>query len=71
MQYLESPWPDQLLFDGVISRAAGLFIFIETIARALEQCEDPTERLKATLQDSAGTGLTALYGLYSSILKGR
>ena len=71
MRYLGTPWPDQLLFDGVISRAAGLFIFIETIARTLEQCEDPTEHLKATLQDSAGTGLTALYGLYSSILKTR
>ena len=71
IRYLGSPWPDQLLFDGVISRAAGLFIFIETIARALEQCEDPTEHLKATLQHSAGTGLTALYGLYSSILKAR
>ena len=71
MRYLGSPWPDQLLFDGVISRAAGLFIFIETIARTLEQCDDPTEHLKATLQDSAGTGLTALYGLYSSILKTR
>jgi hypothetical protein len=68
---LPSPWPEQSLFDGVISRAAGLFIFIETIARALEQCEDPTEHLKATLEDSAGTGLTSLYGLYSSILKAR
>ena len=71
MRYLPSPWPDQLLFDRVISRAAGLFIFIETIACALEQCEGPTERLKATLQDSAGTGMSALYGLYSSILKTR
>ena len=71
MRYLASPWPDELLFDGVISRAAGLFIFIETIAHALEQCEDPTECLKATLQDSADTGLSALYGLYSSILKAR
>ena len=71
MQCLESPWPDEFLFDGVITRAAGLFIFIETIARALERCEDPTERLKATLRDSGGTGLDALYGLYSSILKDR
>jgi hypothetical protein len=37
---------------GVISRAAGLFIFIKTVALALEQCKDPTESLKATLQDS-------------------
>ena len=71
VRYLGSPWPDQLLFDGAISRAAGLFIFIETIARTLEQCDDPTEHLRATLQDSVGTGLTALYGLYSSILKAR
>ena len=64
---LPSSWPEQSLFDRVISRAAGLFIFIETIARALEQCEDPTEYLKGTLEDSVG--LTPLYGLYSSILK--
>jgi len=61
-------WPEPSLLVGVVSRAAGLFIFIETIARALETCEDPIEHLKATLQASAGTGLTALYGLYSSIL---
>ena len=66
---LPPAWPELSLFDQVISRAAGLFIFIETIARALEQCEDPIEHLKATLEDSVGTGLTSLYGLYSSILK--
>ena len=71
MRNLPSPWPERSLFDRIISRAAGLFIFIETIARALEQCDDPTEHLKATLKDSAGTGLTSLYGLYLSILKAR
>ena len=70
-QHLESPWPEPSLFDGVISRAAGLFIFIKTLALALEDCEDPTGTLKATLQDSGGAGLTSLYGLYSSILKAR
>jgi hypothetical protein len=68
---LQSPWPEQSLFDRAISRAAGLFIFIETLALALEQCEDPTELLMATLQDSARLGLTSLYRLYSSILKAR
>ena len=67
-QCIRSPWPDQLLFDAAISQAAGLFIFIETIALALENCDDPTEYLKATLQDSSGTSLTSLYKLYSSIL---
>jgi hypothetical protein len=71
MRFLQSPWPEQALFDGVISRAAGLFIFIETLALALEHCDDPAEHLKATLQDSAGAGLTSLYGLYSSIIKAR
>ena len=70
-RFLPSPWPEQSLFDGVISRAAGLFIFIKTIALALEQDGDPAGYLEATLQDSAGTGLTSLYKLYSSILKGR
>ena len=65
---LLTPWPEPPLFEKVISRAEGLFIFIETIARDIEQCEDP-ELLKATLEDSDGTGLTSLYQLYSSILK--
>jgi hypothetical protein len=68
---LQSPWPEQSLFDSTTSRAAGLFIFIETLALALEQWEDPTELLKATLRDSAGTGMASLYRLYSSILKAR
>jgi len=58
-----------LLLDGVISCAAGLFIFIETLALALEHCDDPTELIGVTLQDSAGPGLTSLYGLYASITK--
>ena len=70
-QHLKSPWPEQSLFDGVISRAAGLFIFVKTVTLALEDCKDPTAVLKATLQDSVGTGLTSLYGLYSSILGSR
>jgi len=68
---LQAPWPEPLLFDRVVSRAAGLFIFIETLALALERCYDPTELLGATLQDTAGPGLTSLYGLYSSIVGAR
>jgi len=70
-RHLQSPWPDPSLFEGVISRAKGLFIFIKTIALALQKCKDPTEFLKATLQDSDNTGLISPYGLYSSILKTR
>ena len=70
-RHLPSPWPEPSLFEGVISRAAGLFIFIKTVALALEQCIDPTESLKATLRDSDDTGLISPYGLYSSILKTR
>ena len=71
LRFLESPWPEQSLVDEVLSRAAGLFIFIETLALALEHCDDPTELLKATLPDSASPGLTSLYGLYSSIVRAR
>ncbi len=70
-QHLKSPWPEQSLFDGVISRAAGLFIFVKTIALVLEHCEDPTAVLKDTLQGPSGAGSTSLYGLYSSILRTR
>ena len=69
--HLSTPWPEEALFDGVISRANGLFIFIKTIVLALEHCEDPTEYLEATLQGSVGTGLIPLYELYSSILTAR
>jgi hypothetical protein len=68
---LPAPWPEQSFFDSTISQAAGLFIFIETLALALEQCEDPTEFLKVVLRDSADTGTASLYRLYSSILKAR
>jgi len=68
---LQSPWPEQSLFDSVISRAAGLFIFIETLALALEHCDDAIELLNTTLQDSASAGLTSLYELYSSIVRAR
>jgi hypothetical protein len=52
--YLPTPWPEESLIDGVISRANGLFIFIKTLVLSLEQCEDPEEYLKAALQDSEG-----------------
>ena len=71
MRHLPSPWPEPSLLEGVISRAAGLFIFIKTVALVLEKCEDPTGSLKATLRDSDETGLISPYGLYSSILKTR
>jgi hypothetical protein len=70
-RYLRLPWPEQSLVDGVISRAAGLFIFINTLALALERHIEPTELLKATLRDAASAGLTSLYRLYSSIVEAR
>src|SRR5258706_11027341 len=68
---LPTPWPAESILDGVISRANGLFIYIKTVVLALEHCKDPNESLKTTLQNSDGTGLKSLYGLYSSILKAR
>jgi hypothetical protein len=68
---LSAPWPEEPLLDKVISRANGLFIFIKTLALALEHCEDPTESLQAASEDSGGAGLEVLYRLYSSILKSR
>jgi len=65
---LPTPWPEQPLFDGIISRANGLFIFIKTLVLALRQCENLEETLKAALLDS---GLKPLYNLYSSILTTR
>ena len=69
--FLPTPWPEEPLFDGVISRANGLFIFTKTLVLALGECEDLEDSLKAALQDSTGTGLKLLYGLYSSILRAR
>src|SRR5258706_5432103 len=62
------PWPEDSLLDRLISRADRLFIFIKTLALALERCEDPTGFLEANSKD-AGDGLKPLYGLYSNILK--
>ena len=69
--HLDTPWPEESDFNTVISRANGLFIFIKTLVLALEDCEDPTEYLKATLQGSTRTSLEPLYGLYSNILQAR
>jgi len=66
---LPTPWPEEPLFDRVISQANGIFLFIKTFVLVLGQCEDPEVAVKAALQGSAGTGLESLYGLYSSILK--
>jgi len=71
MQYLESPWPEPSLFDRIISRAAGLFIFVETLARTLVDSHDANELLAATLHDQASPGLGSLYGLYASIVRRR
>ena len=67
--HLDTPWPEESDFNGVISRAKGLFIYIKTLVLALECDEDPEESLKEVLQDSAETGLESLYTLYSNILK--
>ena len=66
---LPTPWPEQLLFDNVVTQVNSLFIFIKTLVLALKQCKDPKETLKAALQDSTVAGLKPLYNLYSSILK--
>jgi hypothetical protein len=68
--YLPTPWPEESLFDKIISRANGLFIFIKTLVLALEHCANPTEFLKVTSEE-AGAGLKPLYGLYSNILNSR
>ena len=68
--YLSTPWPEESLFNTVISRANGLFIFIKTLVLTLEQSKDP-ESLKATIRNSDGSGSGSLYGLYSSILTAR
>ena len=68
---LQSPWPERSLLERVISSASGLFIFIETLALALEHSDEPTKPLGAALQDSSSPGLRSLYGLYSTIVRAR
>ena len=68
---LPLPWPEESLLDSIISQANGLPIFIKTLALNLRNCEDPTEFLRATSEDSAGAGSGVQYRLYSSILKSR
>jgi len=66
---LPTPWPTETLFNKVILRANGLFIFIKTLVLALEECGDPEECLKEALQGSTSAGSESLYSLYSSIVK--
>jgi len=70
-RHLQPLWPAESLFNEVLSQAAGLFIFVETLALSLERSSDPTELLKAALQGSADTGLKPLYSLYTSIVNRR
>jgi len=67
--FFPTPWPEESLFNRVISRADGLFIFIKTLVLALGNCENPEECLKEALKSSASVGLESLYSLYSSIVK--
>jgi hypothetical protein len=67
--YLPTPWPEESLLDRIMVRANGLFIFIKTLALALEDCANPTGFLNATSE--AGAGLKPLYALYSNILNSR
>jgi hypothetical protein len=69
--HLPASWPEESLFNRVISHANGLFIFIKTFILALKQCDDPKESLEAILKDATGTGMEGLYKLYSNILKSR
>jgi len=66
---LPNSWPAESLFNSVILRANGLFIFIKTLALALTECGDPDKCLKEALQGSASAGAESLYSLYSSIVK--
>ena len=69
--HLPTPWPEEALFNEVISHADGLFIFIKTLVLVLDSDEDPVQSLNATLRHSAGAGANTLYGLYSGILESR
>ena len=68
-RFLLPTWPEESLFNRVISRANGLFIFIKTLVRALELSSDPEESLKKMLQGPISAGLESLFGLYTSILE--
>src|SRR5882757_3064510 len=67
---LSPPWPEESLLVKLISRANGLFIFIKTLALALEGSAEPTGFLEAASEE-AGDGLKSLYALYSKILNSR
>jgi len=66
--FLPMPWPGESLFNNVILRANGLFIFIKTLVLALEKCKDPDECLNEALQGPASAGSESLYRLYSGIV---
>jgi len=68
--HLPTPWPEESLFERIISQANGLFIFITTLVLSLEHCANPTEFLRV-MSEETGVGSEPLYRLYSNILNSR
>ena len=67
--HLPEAWPESSLLEKAIKRAGYLFIFVETIARDIEENKDiATERLETLLDDSNSSALEPLHQLYLGIL---
>jgi hypothetical protein len=69
--YLEQDWPGDARKDSIVSRSGGLFIFVDTLYRLLNEDLEPDERLNQTLSSTSGDALAGLYTLYSRAIESR
>jgi hypothetical protein len=70
-RYLEEDWPGDARKDSIVSRSGGLFIFVDTLYRLLNDDLEPDERLNQALSSTSGDALAGLYTLYSKAIESR
>ncbi|KAH8092490.1 hypothetical protein BXZ70DRAFT_1010807 [Cristinia sonorae] len=72
LRLLESGWPDDEDVRKLAHGASGLFIWAQTLFKAIEAAHDPVERLKAALEGTRPIGMdatSAVNQLYTDALK--
>ncbi|KAG8819412.1 hypothetical protein FRC19_009795 [Serendipita sp. 401] len=65
---LPDDWPGSEKLELIVKRSGGLFIFVETLWRLLQEGLDPHQRLEKALSGGSRDVLDGLYHLYSTII---
>ncbi|KAJ7437014.1 hypothetical protein FB451DRAFT_1417059 [Mycena latifolia] len=73
MQHIPTPWPTWDIFEVLVDKSSGYFIYAATIIKFIDDRDfRPTERLAAVIENlptECGTPFHALDELYSQILR--